>query len=521
MFFFFCTELQEDLLKLRKRIILLRQQLRREKEKLKKRRVITTKQAVEHLKAVTPQSFHSLLDMHVRLGKRSPRGRRYSNTEKTLALSLFQSSPSTYRLLRKLFLLPSPSTLKASLRKLNLQTGFNDDILKSLEAKVKGLPEEDRICILTYDEMTMKEFLQYDQSRDAIFGFEDLGNLGKTKYVANHASVYMVRSIRGKWKQPVGYFFTSGTMKRTQMKDTLYECLDRLKTIGLDVKAFVCDQGSNNRSLVNFLGVSEEKPYFIYKTKKYFVLYDPPHLIKNVRNNFHLHGFYHDKDEIEWGCIREFYDLDTSNCELRTASKLKDKHIYLPPFTKMKVKLATQVLSNSVASGMQFYLDAGLMTCAHTKPTIKFVKFFDKLFDTFNSTSQFSDHEFRVALSDKSPHWAFWEEAKTYLKNLTSRADKKYLPCIKGWVLNINAMKALYKELGFSYLFTGRINQVRPGYHSCCIVQLYYFSLQSLEKKIFPNTDMLYIFFHIIFLFFRYWFLRMLASIPICFFIQL
>lgn len=44
------------------------------------------------------------------------RGRRWSLSDKALALSLLHSSPKTYRLLQKVFALPSVQTLKALMR---------------------------------------------------------------------------------------------------------------------------------------------------------------------------------------------------------------------------------------------------------------------------------------------------------------------------------------------------------------------------------------------------------------------
>ena len=50
--------------------------------------------------------------------------------------------------------------------------------------------------------------------------------------------------------------------------------------------AIVCDQGSNNRSFLHQMeNVTLNKPYIKYGDKKIFVIYDPPHLLKDIRNN--------------------------------------------------------------------------------------------------------------------------------------------------------------------------------------------------------------------------------------------
>ena len=55
----------------------------------------------------------------------------------------------------------------------------------------------------------------------------------------------------------------------------------------------ICDQGSNNRSVVNnSLGATVDKPTFERNESTIFVLYDPPHLSKNIRNNLKCSGFW-------------------------------------------------------------------------------------------------------------------------------------------------------------------------------------------------------------------------------------
>ena len=64
-----------------------------------------------------------------------------------------------------------------------------------------------------------------------------------------HAIAFMVRGIAKKWKQPVGYFLSSGPMPGKTMKTLLLMCIDKLRAIGLRPLVVVADQGSNNRNL--------------------------------------------------------------------------------------------------------------------------------------------------------------------------------------------------------------------------------------------------------------------------------
>lgn len=122
------------------------------------------------------------------------------------ALSIFHASPKAYRLFRKAFTLPGISTLKNYMSKIDVSPGFQDNILSALKLKVESMSERAKYCTLVFDEVSIKEWLQYDISRDRIAGMEDFGGTGRTKHIANHASVFMVRGLFESWKQPFGFF---------------------------------------------------------------------------------------------------------------------------------------------------------------------------------------------------------------------------------------------------------------------------------------------------------------------------
>ena len=75
-------------------------------------------------------------------------------------------------------------------------------------------------------------------------------------------------------------------MEGWTMVGLLRECITKDQGAGLYVKVVIGDQGSNNRNMFqNELGATVEEPFFIHQGQKIYLLYDPPHLIKNVRNN--------------------------------------------------------------------------------------------------------------------------------------------------------------------------------------------------------------------------------------------
>ena len=77
-------------------------------------------------------------------------------------------------------------------------------------------------------------------------------------------------------------------------------------------------------------------------------------MMKLVRNTMSEWKVLKDKNgnSIEWKCIEELHELQ--ECEdLRLANKLRAAHIDYKP-QKMKVNLAVQTLSSSVADALEY-----------------------------------------------------------------------------------------------------------------------------------------------------------------------
>ena len=78
-------------------------------------------------------------------------------------------------------------------------------------------------------------------------------------------------------------------------------------------------------------------------------MYYPPYFLKNICNNFVKSNYRCDDVDIKWEYVVDFYNKVIS---IKMAPKLTDRHISLPPFGAMRVSLAAQVLSHSVAAGI-------------------------------------------------------------------------------------------------------------------------------------------------------------------------
>ena len=455
--------------KLKKNLGVLRTRIWRAKQKLNSPNTGSVKKGASNItyvcslvETVLPKQTADFIKSQIKINAtKSKKGYRWSLRDKMFALSIFYHSRKVYALLRKLFIMPSKTTLLKMLQKTNIYPGFSTNVFDALQRKVSTMTESNRQCVLVFDEMSIKTHLSYNRHHDCIEGFTDLGSLGKTKFVANHAIAFMVRGIASKWKQSIGYFLSSGPTPGAKLKLLVEEAIDKLSAIGLKVRVVICDQGSNNRNFMETLaGVNEQKPYFTHNTQKIYAMYDPPHLLKNVRNNLKKHGFCYEDKPVKWQFIEDFYDFDKEN-KIRLAPKLTDMHINTPAFSTMSVPLAAQVLSHTTAAGIYTLCQLKKLP-EEAETTAMFLDKMDKIFNAMNSQSLKSSQPYGHAMSASTDHVRFLKESIDFFNNLKlSKPTTIY--CIRGWKISINAVLGLWEDLhrdnSFSYLLTNRLNQ--------------------------------------------------------------
>lgn len=173
--------------------------------------------------------------------------------DKIFALAVYKRGPKCYRFLKKFLKLPSKSTLIRILKNIPLETGLDIKLLTHLKERLSRFNEDCKKCILLFDEISLRQGLTYNKTTDSIVGYVDLGHLGRMKQEANHALVFMLVSLKGKWKQPIAFYFTRDQIKTPHLKQLLTHILHYLVDNQIDVVACVCDQGKINFEIINTL----------------------------------------------------------------------------------------------------------------------------------------------------------------------------------------------------------------------------------------------------------------------------
>ena len=155
------------------------------------------------------------------------------------------------------------------------------------------------------------------------------------------------------WKQPLGSMFTNAAIKADDVKIIILDTIYHLLSINLHVVAVVSDQGSNFQKPLICQVCQQRKLILLLITKK-FCFYDPPHVIKSVRNVQHKNIVCFFNKSAKWEHILNCLQSD-SKLGIRLAPKLTYRHLILPLFSKISVPLALEVISHTVATGLHTY----------------------------------------------------------------------------------------------------------------------------------------------------------------------
>ena len=402
--------------------------------------------------------LHKLYQAQMQMGKISKHGHRWSEDMKDFSLSLFYHSPKAYKFVTKIFQLPSVRTLQNYQSKVDIEPGLLQPVLTTLKSLAAGplSDKSENVCSLIIDEIAIRQHLHYDLKSDMIKGFADDGKERFSCRVGDHCLVAMVKGIKREWKQVIGYWISDGPISATSLLNIVHLCVSELQKIGFSVKLLVCDQGTNNQSLASKLGVSSIRPYFEIDGNVIHFMYDPPHLLKSIRNNLLRYGLEFKEGLVSWSYIRMIYEMhddddDDLDLRVRLVPKLTKHHVSPKMFSRMKVKLATQVFSHTVHSAIYACIGMGELpnTAVHTA---NFIQMMDKLFDTFNSTKvKENKFKLRFAMAPESRHVEFLEKTLDDFQSLKFVGCKRQPACLEGWKISIQSLLNLFRELVSEY----------------------------------------------------------------------
>ncbi|KAJ8910968.1 hypothetical protein NQ315_003661 [Exocentrus adspersus] len=331
--------------------------------------------------------------------------------------------------------------------------------------------------------MAITPALSFNEKKGYIEGFQDLGGEERSSDFADHVIVFMVRGIMKNFKQPIFYGFTKdGGAKWPQIKQILTVVIKK----GFIPITTICDQAPNNCKALKEL-FEETKRIFIYRNEEYrsgffevngrriYPIFDPPHLLKGLRNNFIDKSIHFVKDSeiktAKWEHIQRLYECDSgpgAPGEFRTLNHLTDEHIY----AGKNAKNEAQIFSSRLASTLRLVSAVGqneILGPGNPLDTAQLLLFVDKMFDSVNGSTKNprKGKVFRCGISQESPHVSFWkEEALPMLHSMEyaqrGSRDHKKPPSLVNWEFTLRNIIRIWEELnvnGFDYVLGKRLNQ--------------------------------------------------------------
>ncbi|CAH1981929.1 unnamed protein product [Acanthoscelides obtectus] len=410
---------------------------------------------------------------------RGPSSQKYDPSIRTFALTLSFYSPRAYNFVRNTFnkSLPHLSTISKWYRSVDGSPAFTQEALQALKIKHEYALSQGKAvyCNLVLDEMSIRRQVEWTGSKFS--GYIDIGSNIDSDILpeAKEALVFMLVCLNGSWNIPVGYFFLDG-LSGKEKAEIVEKCLSFIHESGVIVTSLTFDGAPVNFTMASHLGanfdVSIMKTFFTYPVtgSDVFIILDPCHMIKLVRNTFGSQKYLIDQDgnQIDWNFLSKLVDTQYSE-GLHLGTKITVRHLQFVR-EKMKVKIATQTLSKSVADALSYLCkDLKLPAFQNAEATAIFIKKFNDVFDIFNSRNKLAKYQFKRPLSPATAEqfFSFFDELSSYIKNLKLGS----IPIIQslrktgflGFLFCITSLKGLYNayilENKLKFILTNKLSQ--------------------------------------------------------------
>ncbi|XP_069363866.1 uncharacterized protein [Maniola hyperantus] len=358
--------------------------------------------------------------------------KRFTDREKLIALSLYKKGPHAYRLLAKMYVLPSQRELQkltSSLYKED-ELRINERMYMQLQSRATRMKGMEKMCVLLFDEVNIGPSLKKKLKKTVV---TNDGSSHKCR-IADHAIIFMIRLIFKKKNQPIAYKFSFGRYSRNKLKILIENIISDLQLCGFRVMATVCDHDARNVAAINKL-IEETKEKYLGMNKKYtqqtfevnskeiVPLFDAPHLMKGIRN-----------------------DLITKDlkCTLDGKERVAKWNHFVQYEKVCQSVFGSKALRSCPNSIPEEAVDTAFVTL-----------FLDKLYKSMSGSYEYKDrHEDEPLLAlvntKKHLHQKVWQDsilAFKSMKFLTKDGKEVSTNSIQCWILTLENIKYLSRNL--------------------------------------------------------------------------
>lgn len=378
--------------------------------------------------------------------------------------------------------LPHPQSIRKWFCKYDFSPGITKPVLENLknmieEYNAKGIELEFGIQT---DEMSIKKAIEWDGKQ--YHGHVDLGLDIEESDEASYALVIMLVALNAHFKTPISYYLIR-SLTAEERSNILKESLVILHDNGIsNIISITFDGAATNLGMVKNLGADlqniQEGSFFEHPVTKepIVVIPDACHMLKLIRNTVAEYDLIDNEgNTIQWSFLEKLVEIQEKH-KLHPATKIRQRHINFQK-EKMKVKLAAQTFSKSVADALIFMKQTFPQDFANVDATVKFCETINNIFDILNTRRKFEKNtDLKTCITQENYETIEKkvDEYINYIKSLRIIEDKKYKQNIS--ILNskrrigfwgfLIAMKGalkiaqyVFKKNSMMYLLTYKLSQ--------------------------------------------------------------
>lgn len=393
--------------------------------------------------------------------------KQFPESVRVFALTLYFHSPRAYNYLRQRFNnnLPHPKTLQKwySLSSSNGKPGISEDALHVLKKLSEDMNANDQrlLCSLSMDEMSIRRHVQYSDAEKVFYGRITYGFRTNADgfEVAKNAIVFMISGINENFNIPVAFHFIK-ELNSEERASLLREVLTNVTALNIRVVNVTFDGLPANIKMCKHMGASfsrkDFRPYFTCPdaTNKVYVILDPSHMLKLVRNALGTYKVLYDdnNNKIQWKYIEEL-ELFRCGKGYALAHKLTKKHIQWNR-APMRVHLAAETLSGSVANAMEFLKSKGHKEFSECDATVHFIRLMNNIFDALNSKKVTSaDFKTSITSNNHLRLFSYFQQAIQYILSLRTEPKGTRLvysrrrTAFRGLVIDMMNIQHIFHDL--------------------------------------------------------------------------
>lgn len=349
-------------------------------------------------------------------------------------------SPRCYDYVRQKFNknLPHPATIRKWYQQseVNCSSGICKRNIEIVKAKVLELKNEkkDLYCGLVHDEMAVRQHVQWLDDKKQFSGFITYGKIphdSENLPIATHVLVFMLSGINVSFNLPIAYYFIA-SLQGVDKVILFHSIVKALHDCGVKLLTSTFDGFSSNITACEIMDCSFDLDDFHPQVKNredksdIHIFFDPPHMLKLIRGYLGSRGTIYDRlgRPIKWDYFKKLEELrDTENLNTNKLTKAHIEYQRKP----MKVLLAAQTLSNSVALSFESLIKRRHPNFENAAGTAEFTLRMDKLFDILNSHIHRPDNKFKSPINSETHAeiFSFLDDTTDYIKRLTLEPFKK------------------------------------------------------------------------------------------------